>query len=205
MNRVVVVGRSHMWLRGLQELLEDSDFDVKTQERLNDSVAQTGALCVVVHLPDAQAHSDLRVFREGEKNVPVLGVVDSVDLLSTTRALRAGATSVIADSDAAEVAAHAVRAAAVSRSSLPSSVVVSMAHHVPDSDDIRSWIAPSQISWLRAMASGSTVAEVAEDAGYSERAMFRQLRILYLRLGVNNRTEALLWAKQHGLLESTPT
>lgn len=45
-----------------------------------------------------------------------------------------------------------------------------------------------------------TVGDLSAEIGYSERAMFRHLKALYFRLGVRNRTEALLWAKQRGLL-----
>jgi DNA-binding CsgD family transcriptional regulator len=41
---------------------------------------------------------------------------------------------------------------------------------------------------------------VANLAGYSERAMFRLLRGLYARIGVRNRTEALMRAKERGWL-----
>jgi DNA-binding CsgD family transcriptional regulator len=50
------------------------------------------------------------------------------------------------------------------------------------------------------MANGQTVGELARAVGYSEREMFRLLRSLYERMGVRNRTEALLKAAQSGLL-----
>jgi DNA-binding CsgD family transcriptional regulator len=45
------------------------------------------------------------------------------------------------------------------------------------------------------------VGELAESVGYSERAMYRQLRRLYERLGATNRTEALLQALRRGLID----
>ena len=62
------------------------------------------------------------------------------------------------------------------------------------------WVSTDEADWLRAMAAGATVAEIAVDVGYSERAMFRNLKALYTRIGARNRTEALLWASRHGLL-----
>lgn len=61
-------------------------------------------------------------------------------------------------------------------------------------------IPPEQTDWLRRMAHGDTVARIATDAGYSERAMYRHLRALYSRLGARNRTEAVVSAMQRGLL-----
>jgi DNA-binding CsgD family transcriptional regulator len=44
------------------------------------------------------------------------------------------------------------------------------------------------------------VVRLADRAGYSERAMFRLLRQLYLRIGARNRTEALMRAHERGWL-----
>jgi DNA-binding NarL/FixJ family response regulator len=43
------------------------------------------------------------------------------------------------------------------------------------------------------------VAHIADEAGYSERAMFRRLREVYERLGVTSRAEAILVAERLGL------
>jgi hypothetical protein len=51
---------------------------------------------------------------------------------------------------------------------------------------------------LRDLAQGRTVAQVADRSGYSERMMFRLLRDLYTELGVTNRTEAMLLARERG-------
>ncbi|MEA2589098.1 MAG: hypothetical protein QOH66_2025, partial [Actinomycetota bacterium] len=42
---------------------------------------------------------------------------------------------------------------------------------------------------------------LAEKVGYSERALYRLLHALYGRLGVSNRTEAILQASRRGLLD----
>ena len=60
--------------------------------------------------------------------------------------------------------------------------------------------APSEVDWLRMLANGSTVKQVADRAGYSERMMFRLLRDLYGRLGVRGRVEAILLARKRGWL-----
>jgi DNA-binding NarL/FixJ family response regulator len=57
------------------------------------------------------------------------------------------------------------------------------------------------ISWLQALASGETVAELSLRLGYSEREMYRRLRRLYSRIGATGRTDALLRASRWGLLD----
>jgi DNA-binding NarL/FixJ family response regulator len=58
----------------------------------------------------------------------------------------------------------------------------------------------TEISWIRQLTQGLTVARLAERAGYSERMMFRLLRDLYQRWGVANRTEAIIHARDNGWL-----
>jgi DNA-binding NarL/FixJ family response regulator len=58
------------------------------------------------------------------------------------------------------------------------------------------------VDWLLALSRGQTVVELADDVGYSERSMFRKLHELYERLGVTNRSAALLEAQRLGLLET---
>lgn len=61
-------------------------------------------------------------------------------------------------------------------------------------------LAPDEIDWLRALAHGTRVADLARESGYSERAMYRELRKLWNRLGVANRAQGLARAGELGLL-----
>ncbi|MFI6503799.1 response regulator transcription factor [Nonomuraea typhae] len=62
--------------------------------------------------------------------------------------------------------------------------------------------APSQpeLEWLRRLAAGARVADLAHRAGLSERTMFRRLHDLYQRMRVHDRTEALSLARERGWL-----
>src|SRR6266545_7587589 len=57
-----------------------------------------------------------------------------------------------------------------------------------------------EVRWLKALAGGITVAQLARDARYSKRSMYRRLSVLYRRLNVRNRTQALLAASERRLL-----
>lgn len=61
-------------------------------------------------------------------------------------------------------------------------------------------LSAERLSWLRALAAGSTVARLADEAGYSERAMFRLLSALYRDMGVDGRVQALMRARDEGWL-----
>lgn len=61
-------------------------------------------------------------------------------------------------------------------------------------------LTPQEVGWLRDLARGHTVVQLAEAAGYSERMMFRLLRSVYQRLNARTRTEAMMTASARGLL-----
>ena len=59
---------------------------------------------------------------------------------------------------------------------------------------------PIERRWLRSIAEGATVVEVAAAEGYSERHMRRMLGNVYRRLGATSRVPALIVAANNGLL-----
>lgn len=59
----------------------------------------------------------------------------------------------------------------------------------------------TQQSWLKKLASGMTIHELAGQVGFSERETYRRLRHLYAAMGVRGRTEALMLASASGLLD----
>jgi DNA-binding NarL/FixJ family response regulator len=55
--------------------------------------------------------------------------------------------------------------------------------------------------WLKELAEGCTVCDLAHRWAYSERQMYRRLRAVYGRLGARSKTQALLRAERAGLLD----
>jgi DNA-binding NarL/FixJ family response regulator len=83
---------------------------------------------------------------------------------------------------------------------IPAGVAQALAAKLPAIED-RDWITHEELTWLSILADGGTVHDLAEKVGYSERALYRLLHALYGRLGVSNRTEAILQASRRGLLD----
>lgn len=113
-------------------------------------------------------------------------------------ALRHGAVSAVDWNADPQIIVAAVVQAAGGYALLPREVLASLsvkggAAHIPV-------IEPEEVEWLGALAHGATVVALADEIGYSERAMFRKLHDLYVRLGVKSRAEALVEAERLGLL-----
>ncbi len=64
-----------------------------------------------------------------------------------------------------------------------------------------SGVEAQEVQWLRRLASGTTVATLAEALGRSLPEMYRALSTTYAKLGATNRTEAVLYAARCGLLD----
>jgi DNA-binding NarL/FixJ family response regulator len=87
------------------------------------------------------------------------------------------------------------------RSIIPTSVARSLARGRGEGGRLSVPISEAQVGWLRQLASGVTVATLAEQVGYSEREMYRLLAATYQLLGARNRSQALVKAAQWGALD----
>ncbi|WP_150133588.1 response regulator transcription factor [Streptomyces hyaluromycini] len=118
------------------------------------------------------------------------------------RAMRAGARSVAAREATASTLQRTVSATLAGEAVMPADVadllVTGRGGRTPRGP------APSaeQIAWLRQLSDGWTVARLALEAGYSERAMYRLLRALYQKIGVSTRLEAVMLAYDKGWFEN---
>ncbi len=184
-------------------MLEDEGFEVVGVDQLDAWEPGRGGVAVLVHLSDGESESAIVEHVALHPLIPVIAVLDRPSVPTVAQLVREGATAVLDErEEKSSVVARVVREALSGYTALPTPTVKAMAVNVPDEMDIRAWLSVEEEGWLRAMATGTRVGDLAEQTGYSERAMFRLLRRLYVRLGVTNRTEAILWASGHGLLQA---
>ena len=133
-------------------------------------------------------------------DVPIVVLLAQASVTNYRRALHTGAIAVLSvDAELKEIA-HAVGGAVSGLITLPhrAAEAVATTRQAADSPAI---LNDHEIVWLDHLARGTTVTKLAGEAGYSERAMYRQLSLMYRKLGVQNRTQALLLAAQDGLLK----
>jgi DNA-binding NarL/FixJ family response regulator len=140
----------------------------------------------------------LATLKPSRSDLAVVAVLDDSNLTSYVRAMNAGAVTAIPRCAAPTVVKHTIEAAVDGRSLLPVDVVRAITATVPNGDVQRTSPSEEEIGWLLRLAHGLSVATLAEQAGYSERMMFRLLRALYVKLQVANRTEALMRARDEG-------
>jgi len=62
-------------------------------------------------------------------------------------------------------------------------------------------LSPREIDLLRALAQGKSNTQIADEMALSRQTVKNYLSRLYIRLGVRTRTEAAIWAVEHGVLD----
>jgi len=115
------------------------------------------------------------------------------------KAVKAGATAAVGRTATPEELLEVFNAAVRGVSMLPAEAVRALAIPKAPHDEANP-LTPRELEWLKALSQGTTVAQLAENVGYSERAMYRLLRTMYHSMHAANRTEAVLKASRAGWL-----
>jgi DNA-binding NarL/FixJ family response regulator len=195
--RIAVSDPLPMFGVGVAEVMRKAGYDVESPADLIAWAGDAGPHLIVLTLLDPADWTLLATLHDNRPQATLIAVIENGDVALSVRALTSGAVGVMAREADTETIRGVLSAVAAGRSLLPVDVVRALtapqrrprAEHVPTE---------TEISWIRLLARGFTVARLAQHAGYSERMMFRVLRALYERWGVANRTEAIVHARGNG-------
>jgi len=199
-NKVLIADSAASFRRGLGSTFTAAGFIVEEAPRLPET---TGSVeVIVVTLDGPAALGALTRLLAGDAPPTVIVLADGQDPALVADALRMGAAGFV-DRDAdPDLVVAAVNAAFQGHALVPRWAAAAFAARIPIRPAATEWVSEEEVEWLRLFAAGVTVAALATRVGYSEREMFRNLHDLYARIGVRNRTGALIWAQRHGLLDS---
>jgi DNA-binding NarL/FixJ family response regulator len=186
--------------RGIATMLGEAGYQPDAPDDLLSWVRQEERWVVVMALRSAADWLLLEQVPKVRPGVTVVAVLEDNAVPTAIRAVAAGAAAVVPRDASPETLRRALDAAVEGRSLLPTEMVQALVSPAGPPPDQQEGPSDREVEWLRALASGTTVGQLASRTGYSERAMFRLLRQLYARIGVSNRTEALIRAHERGWL-----
>jgi DNA-binding NarL/FixJ family response regulator len=198
--RIAVCDPASAYRRGLGSAFAAAGYIV---EDVDDVRVQAVLPAVDVALLTIRSANDWQVLHE------LLAVNPKVKLIALlvdptpdrhAEALRSGAHCAVGWEATPEAILAVVGAALQGLTLLPTAVAQAVAASGPALYDPE-WITEEETGWLRLLAAGTTVQQLADKVGYSERALYRLLHGLYGRMRVSNRTEAILQASRWGLLD----
>ena len=203
---VVVAGVGPVFGHGLCAALEGAGMTARSVgETTAVAAAVTAATtsCVVV-VPATQCTDVLQVLdAAGVPDVALVVLLADAEPESYLAGLRAGARGFVPAGAQLPQIAAIVSGAARGFRLLPPAVVRALCRSLVT--ESRPEVPAREQEWLRQIARGVTVADLAQRSAYSEREMYRLLGAVYRRLGANNRTEALFAAQRAGLLDDGGT
>jgi DNA-binding NarL/FixJ family response regulator len=146
----------------------------------------------------------LRRARAADARAVLVALVGSADARAIRSALLDGATAAVSVDAPLDELIQVVTVALAGKVVLDPPVAEALARGCLGPALLECAVSDPEVDWLRGLARGDTVAELAEAAAFSEREMYRQLGALYERLGAANRTQAIVRAAQLGLIEAIP-
>jgi DNA-binding NarL/FixJ family response regulator len=198
--QVAVVDPLPMFQQGVAAILSAAGHRVELPEDVPAWLGGGQPAVVLLTLASATDWTLLASLTTARSSCLVIALVEHEMAVLGVRAVRAGARSVLDRRMDTETLRRTVAATIDGQAVMPAAVAAALALRAPGTVGAPPDISPEQVSWLRELAAGTTVARLAERVGYSERAMFRLLRSLYRDMGVRTRTEALLRAWERGWL-----
>jgi DNA-binding NarL/FixJ family response regulator len=203
--RIMVIDPVPMFVRGVTVTLADAGHPVEAPDDILGWVRSPGAAMVLLGIagePDWRLLDEIVAARPDVLLIVMLAVDD---VGGWARAVISGAIGALPRNATHAAVCEAVDAAMTGRSLVPFEVLRAMAagraaEGGPGEPAPARPLTDTELEWLRQLAGGSTVGRLAERAGYSERMMFRLLARVYGRLGVSNRTMAIMRARDEGWL-----
>jgi DNA-binding NarL/FixJ family response regulator len=199
-RRIGVVGRGATWRRGVAGVLTDAGFEAVEVDGIEAWRPGRGGIAIALRCPNPEALPPIADFTADHPHIPVVAVVPVLGIAEYAAAVRCGVAGAVAEDDEPATYAAAFTAALAGEFLVPAAVMRALVARLPDALD-DAWLDEESLSLIRSLAAGSTVATLADQEGYSEREMFRMLKELYTAVGVENRTQAIIWAARNGVLD----
>lgn len=201
--QVAVVDEVSTYRRGLAGAVNDAG--LMPHEPLDVLSWGSGLLdserAVLIALRKGSDH-DLLTSLALETNISaIVALLPDPSVLAFSRALTCGASAAVAYDAPAETVLDALKGALGGHSQLPVEIAQELASAARVAEECSAVdLTPREVDLLTSLMEGTRVAEIAQRAGYSERATFRQLASLYARMSVANRSEAIAVAVRWGVV-----
>lgn len=198
--RIAICDPASSYRRGLGAAFASAGYEVQDPDEIRVHAVLTDIDMVLFTIRSASDWQVLREITTINPDVKLVALLVDPTPDRHAEALRLGAHAAADWEAPPETIVEVVRAALEDKTLLTTPVAQAIAGSGPALYDPE-WVTGDEIGWLRLLAAGATVQQLAEKIGYSERALYRMLHGLYGRMRVSNRTEAILQASRWGLLD----
>ena len=205
--RVLVANNYELLRMGLHaSLLAPADLQVigeavsgRDAIRLCDQLRPDVAIIDLV-LPDMSGIDAIRAIREAYPEIQVIALTSSPEAPGISKALQAGAVSLLSNYINATELANAIRGAYEGMPSIAPEAIQTLVHMANREPDPDYRLTPREREVLSLVAKGLSNREIALQLEVKLSTANFHVRNILAKLGVNNRTEAALLAQQFNLV-----
>ncbi len=199
-RRVAIWDPDPVFSVGLATTLRRTSLAVDDPDDYMAWAAEAGTRALVASMSIVNSGDRLTALRASKKDLAIVAVVEDDAIEETQTALTAGACSALPRHSKSSDFAAAVLAAFDGMSLLPRETLHNLSARATIEPPLR--LTTGEEDLLRALASGHTVSMLGSSFHYSPRQMHRQINRLYSKIGVANRSAAIVKATQWGLTPS---
>lgn len=185
---------------GLAGSLPNDRFSIEVAAKPSAWLEEHSDAALVLGVHDDSDFEILVDLVSAAANLIVITVVDGLNAAALRNSLAAGATSVIDINAVPAEVSVTLDAALLHQTVVPASLARDITQHDPNARPTPD-LTDDELTMLRSLVSGATVAELGRSVGYSDREIYRRLRKVYRKLGVQCRVDALVKASRWGLLD----
>lgn len=210
---VALVGSNRLFRQGLRQILDPIQFAIMAEGRDFDSVRtllDEGATLQLV-VADFGAHQEkdlegLRRLRAASEECRIVVLANELNLADMARVLKAGADGYLVNELSVEAFALSLLLVMKGEKVLPGPLASVLASNLREFDALTLTDTPRNLTdrerqILRCLLNGYSNKLIARALGITEGTVKVHLKSLMKKIAANNRTQAALWARNHGLAE----
>ncbi|WP_031571810.1 response regulator [Rheinheimera texasensis] len=207
--RIIVIDDQTLVRQGIISLLQlDAEIEVVAEASNGSEVVtlvqqyQPDLLLMDIRMPQVSGIDALHSLQQAGLRVPVLMLTTFDDHQQVLSAMLAGARGYLLKDVALDVLLQAIRTVAVGGSLLQPALTdrILQSRQITDAPQDTETLSPKEVEVLRLLAAGFSNREIATAVFKSEGTVKNQVSAILSKLGVRDRTKAVLKAIDLGLL-----
>jgi DNA-binding NarL/FixJ family response regulator len=193
---IAVVSDSPVSAAGLRTTFQEAGYPVQVPGDAGAWMTHHPQGAVVLTHPPGDDWRRLSQLRAAQAAAPILVILNAPTVTNYHQALHHGATGVATWDDTPARLTDALAAAVQRRCTLPTAVVHAL---IPQRPPHLAHLTDADVQWLKHLAGGDPIEQIAAALGYCRRTAQYHLRRLYDRIGVDGRAQAVAHATELGL------
>ena len=214
--KTLLVGRNRLFLEGLKSLLRGSSFDVRSEVSsvavIDDEIDTDDLDLILIELRGdvVLLVQDLRQLQDELPEVPVVVLTDERDPRTLAACLNAGAAAFLLKDISLEALIHSLKLAMMGQKVMPTDLAAALINGAVgvapmDSKRIEEYgLSDREQEILRCLVYGDANKVIANRLNITEATVKVHMKSLLRKIKAGNRTQAAIWALNHGLAPGLP-